>query len=308
MKNLQTVCDRAEITLQTARYQSFLNTSEYQRMLEAALQKSQGHQLSLLQYLVLKMMVHCQQWACLWGETAWQKAVHACIAQLVNRKWTHNQRRIWLRQADDLIEMACITQTVRRDIHQTAKDRQIPPMTFEQAYQEARKSYHEQREALIQLEDQVKQIGQTYAQLTGKPNAVTLAHSQGITQSLPADLPTYSKASTEMQLSDHYVQHKIQVEKEARIVYQKLCQEVSKTPIQETLAQHIRKGKQRLTDYAGHILKTAETLQQEMQQDHLILSTHRNQILTAHEKRIAQLSWRLEQMIQTCRDFLPEKS
>ena len=275
-------------------------------MLEAALQKSQGHQLSLLQYLVLKMMVHCQQWACLWGETAWQKAAHACIAQLVGRKWTHDQRRIWLRQADDLIEIACVTQTVRRDIHQTAKDRQIPPMTFEQAYQQARQSYQEQREALIQLEDQVKQIGQTYAQLTGKPNAVTLAHSQGITQSLPADLPTYSKASTEMRLSDRYVEHKIQVEREARIVYQELCHDVIKTPIQETLAQHVHQGKQRLTDYAGHILKTAETLQQEMQQDHLILSTHRNQILTAHEKRIAQLSGELEQMIQTCRDFLPK--
>ena len=306
MKNLQTVCHRAEITLQTAHYQSFLNTSEYQRMLEAALQKSQGHQLSLLQYLVLKMMVHCRQWACLWGETAWQNAAAACIAQLVGRKWTRDQRRIWLRQADDLIEIACVTQTVRRDIYQTAKDRQIPSMTFVQAYQQARQTYREQRDALIQLEDQVKQIGKTYTQLTGKPNAVTLAHSQGITQSLPDDLPIYSKASTEMRLSDHYVQHKIQVEKEARIVYQELCQEVSKTPIQETLAQHIYQGKQRLTDYAGHILKTAETLQQTMQQDHLILSTNRNQILTAHEKRIAQLSWSLEQMIQTCRDFIPK--
>ena len=306
MKNLQIVCERAEVLLRTAHYQSFLNTLEYQRMLEAALQKSQGHQLSLLQYLVLKMMVDCQQWTCLWGETAWQKAVHACIAQLISRKWTHDQRRIWLRQADDLIEMACVTQTVRRDIHQAAKDQQIPPMTFEQAYQQARQSYQEQREALIEWEDQVKQIGQTYAQLTGKPNVVTLAHSQGITQSLPAHLPTYSKVSTEMRLSDRCVEHKIQVEREARIVYRELCREVIKTPIRETLAQHIRKGKQRLTDYAGHILKTAEALQQTMQQDHLILSTHRHQILTAHEKRIAQLSGTLEQVIQNCRDFLPK--
>ena len=57
MKNLQIVCERAEVVLRTTHYQSFLNTPEYQRMLEAALQKSQGHQLSLLQYLVLKMMV-----------------------------------------------------------------------------------------------------------------------------------------------------------------------------------------------------------------------------------------------------------
>ena len=88
----------------------------------------------------------------------------------------------------------------------------------------------------IRLNKSVK----TYAQLTGKPNAVTLAHSQGITQSLPADLPTYSKASTEMRLSDRYVEHKIQVEREARIVYQELCHDVMKTPIQETLAQHVR--------------------------------------------------------------------
>ena len=202
--------------------------------------------------------------------------------------------------------MACITQTVRRDIHQTAKDRQIPPMTLEQAYQQARQSHQEQREALIEWEDQVKQIGQTYAQLTGKPNVVTLAHSQGITQSLPVDLPTYSKVSTEMRLSDRYVEHKIQVEREARVVYRELCHDVMKTPIQETLAQQVHHGRQRLTDYAGHILKTAETLQQTMQQDHLIFSTHRNQILTAHEKRIAQLSGTLEQVIQNCRDFLPK--
>lgn len=306
MKNLEIVCQRAEITLRTAHYQSFLNTPEYQKMLEAALQKSQVDQLSLLQYLSLKIIQQCQQWNCLLAETRWQKAAAACMAQLVGREWTHDQRRIWLYQVDDLIEIACVTQTVRRDIHQTAKDRQIPSVTFEQAYQQARQTYQEQREALIQLEDQVKQIGKTYAQLTGKPNAVTLAHSQGITQSLPADLPTYSKASTEMRLSDRYVEHKIRVEKEARVVYQELCRDVIKTPIQETLAQHVHQGKQRLTDYTAQILKTAETLQQDMQQDHLILTTHRNQILTAHEKRIAQLSSTLEQIIQTCRGSLPK--
>ena len=305
MKNLQIVCEQAEVVLRTTHYQAFLHTPEYQQMLEAALQKSQTDQLSLLQYLALKILQQCQQWHCLLAETDWQNAAAACIAQLIDRKWTCDQRRIWLRQADDLIEIACVTQTVRRDIHQTAKDRQIPSMTFEQAYQQARQSYQEQREALIQCEDQVQQVGKTYAQLTGKPNVVTLAHSQGITQSLPADLPTYSKTSTEMRLSDRYVEHKIQVEREARVVYREICHDVMKTPIQETLAQHVRDGKQRLTDYAGHILKTAETLQQEMQQDHLILSTHRNQVLTAHEKRIAQLSVSLEHMIQTCRDFLP---
>ncbi|MBS0351097.1 MAG: hypothetical protein JSR33_07920, partial [Proteobacteria bacterium] len=145
-----------------------------------------------------------------------------------------------------------------------------------------------------------------YSQLTGKPNVVTLASLHGITQSLPAELPTYSKASTEMRLSDRYVEHKIRVEKEARVVYQELCREVIKTPVHEVLAQQVDQGKQRLTDYTARILKTAETLQQEMKQDHLILSTHRHQILDAHEKRIAQLSGTLEQIIQTCRGFLPK--
>jgi hypothetical protein len=306
MKNLQIVCERAEITLKTAYYQSFLNTSECQRMLEAALQKSQTDQLSLLQSLSLKIIQQCQQWNCLLGETAWQNAATDCITQLRGRKWTRDQRRIWLHQANDLIEIAYVTQAVRRDIHQTAKDRQIPSVTFEQAYQQARQTYQEQRNALIQLEDQVKQIGKTYAHLTGKPNAVTLAHSQGVTQSLPAELPIYSKASTETRFSDDYVEHKIRVEKEARIVYKELSQDVMKTPIQETLMQQIQHGKERLTDYATQILKTAEALQKEMKQDHLILSTHRNQILTAHEKRIAQLSGSLEKIIQICRDFLPK--
>lgn len=306
MKNLQIICERAEITLQTSNYQSFLNTPECQRMLEAALQKSQTDQLSLLQYLSLKIVQQCQQWSCLLAETRWQNAAAACISQLVDRKWTRDQRRIWLRQANDLIEIACVTQTVRRDIHQTAKDRQIPSVTLEQAYQQARQSYQEQREALIILEEQVRQAGKNYSQLTGKPNSVTLVSPHGVSQSLPAELPPYSKASTEMRLSDRYVEHKIRVEKEARVVYQELCHDVIKTPIQETLAQQVHDGKQRLTDYAARILKTAETLQQEMQQDHLIFSTHRHQILTAHEKRIAQLSDTLEQVIQTCRDFLPQ--
>jgi hypothetical protein len=306
MKNLEIVCQRAGITLRTTHYQSFLNTPECQRMLEAALQKSQVDQLSLLQYLSLAIIQQCQQWNCLLGETAWQNAATNCITRLRGRKWTCDQRRIWLHQADDLIEIACVTQAVRRDIHQTAKDRQIPSVTFEQAYQQARQSYQEQREALILLEEQVKHIGKNYSQLTGKPNVVTLASLHGISQSLPAELPTYSKASTEMRLSDSYVEHKIRVEKEARIVYQELCRDVIKTPIQETLAQHIHQGKQRLTDYTAQILKTAETLQQEMKQDHLILSTHRHQILDAHEKRVAQLSGTLEQIIQTCRGFLPK--
>jgi hypothetical protein len=306
MKNLEIVCQRAEITLRTTHYQLFLNTPECQRRLEAALQKSQVDQLSLLQYLSLAILQHCQQWNSLLGEITWQNAATDCIARLRGRKWTRDQRRIWLHQADDLIGIACVTQAVRRDIHQTAKDRQIPSVTFEQAYQQARQSYQEQREALILLEEQVKQIGKTYSQLTGKPNVVTLASLHGISQSLPAELPTYSKASTEMRLSDNYVEHKIRVEKEARVVYQELCHDVMKTPIQETLAQQVHEGKQRLTNYTARILKTAETLQQEMQQDHLILTTHRHQILTAHEKRIAQLSGSLEQMIQTCRACLPQ--
>jgi hypothetical protein len=306
MKNLEIVCRSAGITLRTTHYQSFLNTQECQRMLEAALQKSQVDQLSLLQYLSLAIIQQCQQWDCLLGETTWQNAATDCIARLRGRKWTRDQRRIWLHQADDLIEIACVTQMVRRDIHQTAKDRQIPSVTFEQAYQQAWQSYQEQREALIILEEGVKHIGKTYSQLTGKPNVVTLASPHGISQSLPAELPTYSKASTEMRLSDRHVEHKIRVEKEARVVYQELCQDVMKTPIQKTLAQQVHDGKQRLTHYAEQILKTAETLQQEMQQDHLILTTHRHQILTAHEKRIAQLSGSLEQMIQTCRACLPQ--
>ena len=56
MKNLQIVCERAEVVLRTVHYQSFLNTPEYQKMLEAALQKSQTNQLSLLQYLALKIL------------------------------------------------------------------------------------------------------------------------------------------------------------------------------------------------------------------------------------------------------------
>jgi hypothetical protein len=306
MKNLEIVCQRAGITLRTTHYQSFLNTPECQRMLEAALQKSQVDQLSLLQYLSLAIIQQCQQWNCLLGETAWQNAATNCITRLRGRKWTCDQRRIWLHQADDLIEIACVTQAVRRDIHQTAKDRQIPSVTLEQAYQQARQSYQEQREALILLEEQVKHIGKNYSQLTGKPNVVTLASLHGISQSLPAELPTYSKASTEMRLSDQYVEHKIRVEKEARVVYQELCHDVMKTPIQETLGQQVHDGKQRLTHYTARILKTAETLQQEMRQDHLILSTHRHQILDAHEKRIAQLSGTLEQIIQTCRGFLPK--
>jgi hypothetical protein len=306
MKNLQIICERAEITLRIAHYQLFLNTPEVQRMLEAALQKSQVDQLSLLQYLSLKIIQECQQWSCLLGETRWQNAAAACLAQLVNRKWTRDQRRIWLRQADDLIEIACVTQTVRQDIHQTAKDRQILLVTLEQAYQQTRQNYQEQREALIILEEQVKQVGKNYSQLTGNPNVVTTTPPYGISQSLPAELPPYSKASTEMRLSDRYIEHKIQVEKEARVVYQDLCREVLKTPIQETLAQQVHQGKQRLTDYAARIFKTAETLQQEMQQDHLIFNKHRHQILTAHEKRIAQLSDTLGQVIQICRDFLPQ--
>ena len=218
------VCERAQIYLRITHYQSFLNTSEYQKMLEAALQKSQANQLSLLQYLVLKKMQQCQQWICLLGETAWQNAAAACISKLIGRKWTRDQRRIWLRQADDLIELACVTQAVRRDIHQTAKDRQIPSVTFEQVQiNRLWQTYQEQREALINLEEKVKHVGKTYSQLTGKPNVITLASPQGITQILPAEPPAYSKASTEMRLSDHYVEHKIRVEKESRVVYRELC-------------------------------------------------------------------------------------
>lgn len=306
MKNLQIVCERAQIPLRTGHYQSFLNTPEYQRMLEAALQKSQKDQLSLLQYLAMKVIRQCQQWDCLLGETTWQNAAAACMAQLVGQQWTHDQRRIWLHQADDLIEIAGVTQAVRQDIHQAAKDQQILPLNWEQAYQRTRQIYQEQRDALILLENQVKQTGKTYAQLTGKPNVVTIASPQGITQSVPAELPTYSKESTEMRLSDRYVEHKIRVEKEARVVYQELCHEVKKTPIQKALTQHIHHGRQRLTDYAIQILKTAETLQQQMQQDRLILTAHRHQILTAHDQRITQLSGTLEQIIQACRAFLPK--
>ena len=304
MKNLDYLYHRAKTAIHASHYQPFLETPDRENILLAQKKKSVKDLLFILQQVALKAIQKLSQSYCFLGEIKWQTAFAKYESQLKNPNLGVYELCISLCQVDDLIEIASVMQTVRKDIWEMAKRQATLSGEWEQKYTEIQKNYLERREALVTLENQVRQVSKTYSQLTGQSHLIDSSADFVITQSVPRELPTYHQATPNTRFSENHIKHLIRVEGDARIVYQDLAREATKPSITEKLSDEIQSGQQRLNIKAEKILKTAEDLRQKIQRDSSRLIEHRTQILLAHANRIEQLSITLEKVIQRLNHYL----
>ena len=78
-------------------------------------------------------------------------------------------------------------------------------------------------------------------------------------RTMPRKLPTYSKESIQTRFSEPHIQHLVQVEGNARIVYRDLAKNLLQVPIAEKMTQVVDSAQQRLNTKAQHILQMQES-------------------------------------------------
>lgn len=285
-------------------YQPFLETPDQENILLAQKKKSVKDLLFILQQVALKAIQRLSQSHCFLGEIKWQTAFAQYESQLKNPTLSVYSLCIALCQVDDLIEIASVMQTVRKDIWEMAKRQATLSVEREQKYTEIQKQYLERREVLVTLENQVRQVGKTYSQLTGQSHLTDSSADFVVIQSVPKELPTYHQDTVNTRFSENHIQHLVRVEECARIVYQDLVRETNRPSITEKLSDEIQSGQHRLHTKAEKILKTADDLRQQIQRDSSRMIEHRTQTLLAQANRIEQLSMTLEKVIQRLNHYL----
>ncbi len=308
MKNLDYLYHRAKTAIHASHYQPFLETPDRENILLAQKKKSVKDLLFILQEVALKAIQKLSQSYCFLGEIKWQTAFAKYESQLKNPNLGVYELCIALCQVDDLIEIASVMQTVRKDIREMAKRQATLSGEWEQKYTEIQKDYLERREALVTLENQVRQVSKTYSQLTGQSHLIDSSADFVITQSVPKELPTYRQDTVNTRFSENHIKHLIRVEGDARIVYQDLAREAIRPSITKKLSDEIQSGQQRLHTKAEKILKTAEDLRQKIQRDSSRLIEHRTQTLLAHANRLEKLSLTLEKIMQLLNHYLAHHS
>ncbi len=295
-----------QLLLKTQYYLPFLDQQDQDRLLQATRRKSRNQPLYVLKQMAIKVLRQLQQLLCFQGEMDWQAAFTEYLSQLNSPTTPRRQLGRILCQADDLIEIAYVTQEIRQTIRQTARQQSLLSEEFEQHYSEITKMYLAHNETLATLENDVKKMSQEYSQSTGKTDPPALI-DQGLQGTLPHELPRYSKKSIQTRFSAAHVQHLVQVEDNARIVYQGLAQELMQKPLAEKLTQAVDSAQQRLNTKAQQILKNAGALHQKIDQDSRGMIERRSQTMMAHANRMEQLILSLEKIIQTLNTYLSEE-
>lgn len=250
MKNLDYLYHRAKTAIHASHYQPFLETLDRANILLAQKKKSVKDLLFILQEVALKAIQKLSQSYCFLGEIKWQTAFAEYESQLKNPNLGVYELCIALCQVDDLIEIANVMQTVRKDIWEMAKRQATLSGEWEQKYTEIQKQYLEHREALVTLENQVRQVSKTWSQLTGQSHLTDNSADFVITQSVPRELPTYRQDTINTRFSENHIKHLIRVEGSARIVYQDLARESTRPSITEKLSDEIKSDQQRLNTKA----------------------------------------------------------
>lgn len=304
MKNLELLYHRAKTAIDAPHYQPFLDMQDREHILQVQKKRSITDLIALLRQIALKAIQKLRQSNYFFKEDKWQAAFALYEEQLQNPRFNSYQLCIVLCNVDDLIEIASVMQAVRKDILDTAKQQSTLSEIWEHKYVEIQKNYLQRREAILTLEHQVRQIGQSYLQFTGQADLTAGTSDFIVTQSVPRELPNYHRVALQTRFSEDHVKHLIQVEGSARTVYQDLAHEIPKPTLIEKLSHEIQSGQQRLNHKAENILKTADDLRQKIRQNSCRLIDHRAQATLAHANRIEQLSISLEKIIQLLNQYL----
>ncbi len=294
MKYLKILCAQADVPLAVKYYYPYLNNLE-QKLLEAIAQKrkSTPYILNLFRSISLQILFLLQHSACLWGESRWQSLLAASQAELGNRNLISSQQlRKALLQADEVISMANVTETVRKKIWLEVKNHAALSDLQAQRYESARQACLTQQLALNDCEFEINTCIRDYHQLA--------EHVTPLNKHIPAiepyfftcnsSLRPYDAKTTQARLSIKNIHHQIEREGNARIVYQNLIRELEQKSAVETMAEAVEHAKRCLQDRAENMQTKTDHYRRHLLQQTRLAIEHRTQINLAHANRIERIS------------------
>ncbi len=297
MKYLQTLCEQAEVSLELKYYVRYLNALEAALLKEAVKKNSGIYALTLLKAFALKILFLLQHSPFLFGESDWQWRLKQSQSALTASKNT-DDLRIALRQADDVIATANVTETVRNQIGGEAKNQGV--LTHEQAqrYESIRQECITRHESLNNLENTVDTTLQNTAPPSPSQMMVAVqSHAPQFSHSHP--LRPYDVKMAQARFSKENIHHQIQCEGNARPVYQNLAKELGQKPMAEKVVEEVQKAKTSLQGRAERLEQKIEDNRQKIIQEAQFAIEHRTQVTLAHANRIEQIALSLAVVIHT---------
>jgi hypothetical protein len=302
MKYLETLCEQADVQLTLKHYYPYLNALEESLLREAVRKQSAQYALHLLKAFSLQILFLLQHSSCLWGELQWQSLLTQSQSALSNRNpLTHQQYQRALQQADEVIATASVTETVRQKIWKEVKDRAVLSDLQAQRYESARQTCLTRQAALNKLDGAVNTTLHDYHQLIEyvSPLSQSIPSIRPHSSELIQSLRVYDEKTTQARLSTENVQHQIQCEGDARIVYQSLTRELRQKPVAEKMAEAVEKAKECLERRSECIGEKTEHYRRQVIQQTRFAIEHRTQITLAHANRIESIALLLAALIHT---------
>ena len=300
MKYLQILCEQAEVSLELKYYVRYLNALEVALLKEAVKKNSGIYALNLLKAFALKIVFLLQHSPFLWGESDWQWRLKQSQSALAASK-NSDDLRIALRQADDVISTANVTETVRNKIEGEAKNQSV--LTHEQAqrYESIRQECINRHESLNNLENTVDTTLQDTAPFLQKfsPPSQAMATFQFTSPQFSHPLRPYDMKMVQARFSKEHIHHQIQCESNARPVYQNLTKELGQKPMAEKVAEDVQKAKTSLQRHAERLEQKIEDNRHKISQQTQCAIEHRTQVTLAHANRIEQIVLTLAAIIHT---------
>ena len=298
MKYLQTLCEQAEVSLELKYYVLYLNALEAALLKEAVKKNSGIYALTILKAFALKIVFLLQYSPFLWGESDWQWRLKQSQSALTTSK-NSDDLRIALRQADDVISIANVTETVRNKIGGEAKNQGV--LTHEQAqrYESIRQECITRHESLNNLENTVDTTLQNTAPLPSPSQmmATFQSHSPQFSHSHP--LRPYDMKMAQARFSKENIHHQIRCEGHARPVYQNLAKELGQKPMAEKVAEEVQKAKTSLQSRAERLEHKIEDHRKKITKQTQFAIEHRTQVTLAHANRIEHIALTLAAIIHT---------
>ena len=298
MKYLQTLCEQAEVSLELKYYVRYLNALEAALLKEAVKKNSGIHALNLLKAFALKILFLLQHSPFLWGESDWQWRLKQSQSAMTTSK-NMDDLRIALRQADDVISTANVTEAVRNKIGGEAQNHSV--LTHEQAqrYESIRQECITRDESLNNLENRVDTTLQQTAPFGQKLPAPsqTMATFQFNSPQFSHPLRSYDVKMAQARFSKENIHHQIQCEGNARPVYQNLAKELGQKPMAEKVAEEVQKAKTSLQSRAERLEQKIKDHRQKITHQTQFAIEHRTQVILAHVNRIEHLALSLAALI-----------
>lgn len=304
MKHLKILCEQTGVRLSIKWYLSYLNQAEIDLLMRAE-EKSQSYQLNLLRAFSLSILFQLQHAEFIFGEAQWEAFIAKCQYFAANAADSYHLKMA-LCKADELIEAAGITEEVRHKIWDEVKRQSLLSDPQVKQYELARQACLKSLAILNNLEDQVEGLVNEYDHVNERKPAAPTSFSlfQADSREFSIPLKSYDPQFQKERLSRKNIFHRIWREKNARVVYHSLAEELLQTPAVKKLTKSIDQAKDFLKHRSTKIIDKAKNSHQSMTRHTSLLIEHRTQALLAHADRVEKIALQLAMVIHSLQPYV----